>query len=134
MRMKIIRFLKKSNQGSAISEFLIFTLPFFTVFLIFITAIQNKSVSIHEANNLARQVVRAFVTSPNEELARVRAFQVIDLYQSKWAQSKARVNQIKLEINCTSYPCFRAGNQVSATISSGNNFKASATEYVDLWR
>lgn len=134
MRMKIIRFLSKSNQGSAISEFLIFTLPFFTIFLIFITAIQNKSVAVHEATNLARQVVRAFVTSPNEELARVRAFQVIDIYQSKWAQSKARVSQINLEISCNTYPCFKPGNQVTATISSESNFKASATEYVDLWR
>jgi hypothetical protein len=125
--MKIIRFLSKSNQGSAISEFLIFTLPFFTIFLIFITAIQNKSVAVHEATNLARQVVRAFVTSPNEELARVRAFQVIDI-------SKARVSQINLEISCNTYPCFKPGNQVTATISSGSNFKASATEYVDLWR
>jgi hypothetical protein len=40
-------------------------------------------MAISESKNLARQSVRAFVTSPNEELAMVRAFQVIEIYKSK---------------------------------------------------
>jgi len=75
--MRVINFINKSDEGSAIAEFVIFTLPFFTAFLILITAIQNQSMAISESKNLARQSVRAFVSSPNEELAMVRAFHAL---------------------------------------------------------
>ncbi|MSW07484.1 MAG: hypothetical protein F2859_01320 [Actinobacteria bacterium] len=131
--MKIKKLLDKSS-GSAISEFLIFTLPFFTAFLIMITMIQQKAMAISESNNLARQAVRAFVTSPNEELALVRANQVIEIYRSTLSTSQLNSNKIELAISCTKYPCFSPGNMVIATISTASNQIASATEYVDLWR
>jgi hypothetical protein len=131
--IKIKKLLDKSS-GSAISEFLIFTLPFFTAFLIMITMIQQKAMAISESNNLARQAVRAFVTSPNEELALVRANQVIEIYKSTLSASQLNSKKIELAISCARYPCFSAGNMVIATISNGPNQIASSTEYVDLWR
>ena len=95
-----IRFLKRKSNGSAIAEFLIFTLPFFTVFLILITQIHSKSMALLESNNLARQAVRAFVTSPTSELATIRAHQVIDLYKSNLTQDAQQSRPINLSINC----------------------------------
>jgi len=132
--MKAIKFINKSEKGSAIAEFVIFTLPFFTVFLILITAIQNRSMAISESKNLARQSVRAFVSSPNEELAMVRAFQVIEIYKSKQSRSTKKEREIELNLSCAFYPCFTPGNLVTATIKVGNDQTASASEYVDLWR
>ena len=129
-----IRFLKRKSNGSAIAEFLIFTLPFFTVFLILITQIHSKSMALLESNNLARQAVRAFVTSPSAELAMIRANQVIDLYKSNLAQDAQQSRPINLTINCQEFPCFSPGNKVSATVSIGQLSKSTATEYVDLWR
>jgi len=60
--MRAIRFLEKSDAGSATAEFVIFTLPFFTAFLILITTVSSKTLAISESENLARQTVRAFVT------------------------------------------------------------------------
>ena len=132
--MKVIKYINKSNPGSAIAEFLIFTLPFFTAFLILITAIQNRSMAISESKNLARQSVRAFVSSPNEELARVRAYQVVEIYRSKQSRTARSLREIELDLTCSSYPCFTPGNLVTATIKVGNDQVAVASEYVDLWR
>jgi hypothetical protein len=134
MRMKVIKYINKSDPGSAIAEFLIFTLPFFTAFLILITAIQNRSMAISESKNLARQSVRAFVSSPNEELARVRAYQVVEIYKSKQSRTARSLREIELDLTCSSYPCFKPGNLVTATIKVGNDQVAVASEYVDLWR
>ena len=134
MNHLIIRVLKRKSNGSAIAEFLIFTLPFFTVFLILITQIHSKSMALLESNNLARQAVRAFVTSPSAELAMIRAYQVIDLYKSNLAQDTQQSRPINLSINCQEFPCFSPGNKVSATVSIGRLSKSTASEYVDLWR
>jgi hypothetical protein len=134
MNHLIIKYLKKRSDGSAIAEFLIFTLPFFTVFLILITQIHSKSMALLESNNLARQAVRAFVTSPTAELAMIRAYQVIDLYKSNLAQDALISRPINLSINCQDLPCFSPGNKVSATVSIGRLSTSTATEYVDLWR
>ena len=132
--MRVIKFLSKTDKGSAVAEFVIFTLPFFTAFLILITAIQNHSMAISESKILARQSVRAFVTSPTEELAMVRAFQVIEIYKSNQSVSARQIRKIELDVTCAFYPCFMPGNLVTATIKSGNDQTASASEYVDLWR
>ena len=134
MKMKVIKYINKSDPGSAIAEFVIFTLPFFTAFLILITAIQNRSMAISESKNLARQSVRAFVSSPNEELARVRAYQVVEIYRSKQSRTARSLREIELDLTCSSYPCFKPGNLVTATIKVGNDQVAVASEYVDLWR
>ena len=132
--MRAIRFLEKSDPGSATAEFVIFTLPFFTAFLILITTVSSKTLAISESENLARQTVRAFVTSPNEDLAMARAYQVLEIYKSKRSPSGNQIRQIELNISCSFYPCFSPGNMVTATITVGKNEKASASEYVDLWR
>ena len=134
MNHSITKYLKKRSDGSAIAEFLIFTLPFFTVFLILITQIHSKSMALLESNNLARQAVRAFVTSPSAELAMIRANQVIDLYKSNLTQDAQRSRPINLSITCQEFPCFSPGNKVSATVSIGLLSKSTASEYVDLWR
>jgi hypothetical protein len=134
MKTLPIKFLKKSDNGSATAEFVIFTLPFFTAFLILITTVSSKTLAISESENLARQTVRAFVTSPSADLAMTRAYQVVEIYKSKRSPSGNQMRQIELDISCSFYPCFSPGNMATATITVGKNEKASASEYVDLWR
>ena len=134
MKTLLIKFLKKSDNGSATAEFVIFTLPFFTAFLILITTVSSKTLAISESENLARQTVRAFVTSPTQDLAMARAYQVIEIYKSKRSISGNQMRPIELDISCSFSPCFSPGNMVTATITVGKSKKASASEYVDLWR
>jgi len=134
MKTLPIRFLEKSDKGSATAEFVIFTLPFFTAFLILITTVSGKTLAISESENLARQTVRAFVTSPSADSAMARAHQVVEIYKSMRSVSGNQMRQIELNISCSFYPCFSPGNMVTATITVGKSEKASASEYVDLWR
>lgn len=134
MKIRAIRAFQHESAGSAVTEFLIFTLPFFTAFLILTTSIASKSMMILESNNLARQAVRAFVTSPNEQLALTRAEQVIDIYQSKLSPASKIKRPIKLEIKCKNFPCFSPGNLITATITVAMSQSSSASEYIDLWR
>ena len=134
MKTLPIRFLKKSDNGSATAEFVIFTLPFFTAFLILITTVSSKTLAISESENLARQTVRAFVTSPTQDLAMARAYKVIEIYKSKRSISGNQMRPIELDVSCSFSPCFSPGNMVTATITVGKSEKASASEYVDLWR
>ena len=124
MKTLPIKFLKKSDNGSATAEFVIFTLPFFTAFLILITTVSSKTLAISESENLARQTVRAFVTSPSADLAMVRAYQVVEIYKSKRSISGNQMRQIELDISCSFYPCFSPGNMVTATITVGKSEKA----------
>lgn len=129
-------------RGSAISEFLVFTLPFFTALLFLVIAVNDKSIAISEAKNLARQTVRAFVTSPSNDLAQVRAYQVIDLYQSRLSNSEKFKRKVAMRINCSESPCLTKGGKVTVQIIvSANgvnrltaNAVAEASEFVDLWR
>ena len=134
MKTLPIRFLKKSDKGSATAEFVIFTLPFFTAFLILITTVSSKTLAISESENLARQTVRAFVTSPTQDVAMARAYQVIEIYKSMRSISGNQMRPIELDVSCSFSPCFSPGNMVTATITVGKSEKASASEYVDLWR
>ena len=132
--MLVVRLLAKKSAGSAITEFLVFTLPFFTAFLILITLVQFKAITISESNNLARQSIRAFVTSPSDQLAFFRANQLLKIYQATISPSAAAARPIKLDITCQNYPCLSPGNKVTATVTIGSQQKSSATEFVDLWR
>jgi len=91
-------------------------------------------MALLESNNLARQAVRAFATSPTAELAMIRAHQVVDLYKSNLYQEVLIFRPINLTINCQEFPCFSPGNKVSATVSIGRLSKSTASEYMDLWR
>lgn len=134
--------LFRSTRGSAISEFLVFTLPFFTALLFMVVLVNDKTMAISEAKNLARQSVRAFVTSPSNELAQARAYQVIDLYQSRLSDGEKLKRKIAMTINCSESPCLVKGGKVTVQIKvSANGLSgltsdvvAEASEFVDLWR
>ena len=58
-------------------------------------------MAVAESKNLARQVIRAYVTSPNEGLASTRAYQVINLYKSTLSPTAAANRDITLSISCS---------------------------------
>lgn len=139
-----VKILNARSEGSAITEFLIFTLPFFTAILFMAISINEKSMAISEAKNLARQSVRAYVSSPSDQLAQVRADQVITLYADMLSEGERYRREFILRIKCSQSPCLSAGAQVTATIevnihsnenkSISSSVTAQATEFVDLWR
>lgn len=134
------QFIFRRSKGSAITEFLIFTLPFFVILLLMTTSIYQNSMANNEAKNLARQSLRAFITSPSNELAEVRANQVLDIYRNSLSTQNSTARNFSIEFTCTRNPCLSPGGSVSATLevsilgNSSRKIVGKATEFVDLWR
>jgi hypothetical protein len=132
--------LHKKSSGSAITEFLIFTMPFFVILLVITLNVYQNSMANNEARNLARQSLRAFISSPSNELAEVRANQVLEIYRDSLSAQNASTRRFNIKFNCTKNPCLSAGGAVSAILEvsiAGNPSRriiSTATEYVDLWR
>lgn len=137
---EIQRFLGKKSKGSAISEFLIFTLPFFSALLLITLNVYQHSMATNEAKNLARQSLRAFVTSPNNEIAEARGNQVLDLYRNNLSNQNSKRRKYEIEFICSNNPCLTPGGSVSALLKVSiqgeqqSEVIGMATEYVDLWR
>jgi hypothetical protein len=134
------QYLLRRSKGSAVTEFLIFTLPFFVILLLITTSVYQNSMANSEAKNLARQSLRAFISSPSNELAEVRANQVIEIYRSSLSAQNASARDFSINFTCTRNPCLSPGGSVSAFLEvsiTGNPSRkifGAATEYVDLWR
>lgn len=134
------QYLFGRSKASAVTEFLIFTLPFFVILLLITTSVYQNSMANSEAKNLARQSLRAFISSPNNELAEVRANQVIDIYRNSLSIQNASARNFSIKFTCTRNPCLSPGGSVSAFLevsiigSPSRKVIGTATEYVDLWR
>ena len=132
--------LRGKSNGSAITEFLIFTLPFFAALLLITLNMYQRSMATNEAKNLARQSLRAFITSPNNEIAEARADQVLEIYRDHLSVQDFNNRNFEIKFECSNNPCLSPGGSVTAYLRvsiKGQNFKdisANTTEYVDLWR
>jgi Flp pilus assembly protein TadG len=134
--MKII----KSEEGSAIVEFVVLGLPLFLPLFIFLSSVTQISSDERVVQNLARQAARAYVTAPDEPSARARIEMVKNVFQSKYFQSNnSSYRNIQIFINCSANPCLTLDSQVSVTASLTSKdgthiYNSTAVEIVDKWR
>ncbi len=97
-------------------------------------------MATQEAKNLARQSLRAYISSPTNELAEIRANQVLEIYRDSLSNQNAAKRSFNVRFICTKSPCLSPGGAVSAVLevsTEGNSLRktiAVATEYVDIWR
>ena len=132
------RFIRR-EEGSAIIEFVIYALPLFITLIIYLTAVNQSAQIQYEARNFARQLARAYVTSPSAEFTGARIAAVKDVFvTSSFAANKIDPNP-RIEISCSLNPCLSPNGKVSITVylkSIFSNSKASATavQTVDAWR
>ena len=123
------------ESGSAILEFIMIALPLFVPLAIYLNSVGSAAQSSTDLQNVVRQVARAFTTSPSEELASVRANEVLSVYQNQILPSHGSRAQLSLSISCESSPCLTPDSKVRVTISeSPSGRSASAVQVVDAWR
>ena len=123
------------ESGSAILEFIMIALPLFIPLALFLNTVNGSTQSSLELENIARQVARAFTTSPSEALTLQRANEVLAVYQNQILPSHGSREQLSFSVNCESQPCLTPNAKVHITITSqpsGRN--ASAIQIVDAWR
>jgi len=139
--MKINRLLifSKEEEGSAIVEFVIFALPLFIPLVIYLTSVNQSAQIQYEARNFARQIARAYVTSPSQEFANARVEAVTEAFsKSTFASNKVDLPP-KIEIHCSLNPCLTPNGKVEVKVSiastnSGKSASAIAIQTVDAWR
>ena len=157
--LRIDEHLRGSEEGSAITEFVLIATPLFIPALLFFMALQNTARQEISVENLARQTVRAFVTAETVSLGHQRIAYILDQY-SELESKNGEVARFTYNISCGSKKCLTPGSRVridlyrefitdnfttieSTTQSGGISIEpaeqtrkaiASATGIVDKWR
>jgi Flp pilus assembly protein TadG len=139
MKTSDLRGFIRREEGSAIIEFIIYALPLFVPLVIYLTAINQSAQIQYEARNFARQLARAYVTSPSAEFTGARITVVKDVFiASSFAANKIDPDP-RIEISCSLNPCLLPNGKVSVTVHltsvfSHSSASATAVQTVDAWR
>ena len=129
----------KSNSGSASVEFVLLAIPLFVPLLIFIGQFAELSNSELLVRNLARESLRAYVTSENPLVASFRADQVIRKGAEIAGLKSEEIERINLDFNCSKFPCLSPGGRVQAIVTmnipkQNRVVKAEAIEFISPWQ
>ena len=111
------------ERGSATSEFVLIALPLFLPALLFFLSISQVSRAEMEASMLAREAIKAFVSSENDAEAHLRTRLLLDQYSQLVASGRntsSSFNSLsdQYSISCSTYPCIQPGAQVELTLFS----------------
>ncbi|MFM8384283.1 MAG: hypothetical protein ACKN96_04795 [Actinomycetota bacterium] len=111
------------ERGSATSEFILIALPLFVPALLFFVSISQVSKAEMEASMLARESLKAFVSSENDAEAHQRTRLLLSQYSQLGVagrKTSSRENSLsdQYAINCSMNPCIQPGAQVELTLFS----------------
>ncbi len=133
-----LRTFRKEERGSASVEFVILAIPLFIPLFIFLNSFSSSSESQEVLRTLARESVRGFVSSSNDEVALAVAEEIV-LQGSKILgfEDSERQSRIRMEIDCLSKPCISPDNAVRISLTlrrdGENAITVRALEYVSPW-
>lgn len=127
------------ESGSAAVEFVLFTIPLLVPLAIFLTTASVSGSLEIDMSNYSRQLVRAYVTSPTEDVVAARLAQVDSAFQNRIFSHDAVIGNPTFEVQCSLQPCMSAGGVVSIRVTARNSitqkiFTTESSEIVDQWR
>ncbi len=133
------RYLYESESGSASVEFVLLAIPLFLPILIFLNHFATLSNSELIARTLVRESLRAYVTSPNNEVAPNRAWQVLSVGGKAEGLSTEEISNLDLNFECSETPCISPGGRIRATLkmklpSEARFVTAKAEEFISPWQ
>ena len=127
------------ESGSAAVEFVLFTIPLLVPLAIFLTTASVSGSLEIDMSNYSRQLVRAYVTSPTEDVVAARLAQVDSAFQNKIFSHDAVTGNPTFEVQCSLQPCMSSGGVISIRVTARNSitqkiFTTESSEIVDQWR
>ena len=133
------RNLIHSESGSASVEFVLLAIPLFLPILVFLNHFATLSNSELIARTLVRESLRAYVTSPNNEVAPNRAWQVLSVGGRAEGLNPEEISNLDLNFQCSETPCISPGGRIRATLkmhlpNQGRMVTAQAEETISPWQ
>ncbi len=127
------------ESGSAAVEFVLFTIPLLVPLAIFLTTASVSGSLEMDMSNYSRQLVRAYVTSPTDDVVAARLAQVDSAFQNKIFSHDAVIGNPTFEVQCSIQPCMSSGGVISIRVTARNSitqktFTTESSEIVDQWR
>lgn len=137
--IKFLRNVHSKIDGSASVEFVLLAVPLFLPILIFLNHFSTLSNSELIARTLARETLRAYVTSPNNEVAPNRAWQVLIASARAEKLTDDQIRNLKLDFECSETPCIKPNGRIRATLTmelpkESKAITVQAEEYVSAWQ
>ena len=127
-----VKSVLRDCSGSASVEFSTLAIPLFIPLFIFISQFSHTSDAQDSLRTLARESVRAFVSSSNDEIAFAVARQIVEKGGAILGQE-----DVELKIICSASPCISPDGRVLIRLTSQNSehhrIEVSAIEYVSPW-
>lgn len=129
----------KGESGSASVEFVLLAIPLFLPILFFLNHFATLSNSELVARTLVRESLRAYVTSPNNDVAPGRAWQVVTIGGRAEGLTEPQISSIDLNFQCSATPCISPNGRIRATLkmplpNQGRVVTAQAEEYISPWQ
>ncbi len=128
----------RSEEGSAVVEFVLLAIPLFIPIILFMGSFADVSDKESIARTLARESVRGFVISRGDISAYSAAHHIaIDGALALGLDSK-EISSMKVEIQCEAWPCITPRNRISLTVIFFSNqahreIRATAEEVLSPW-
>ena len=136
----IANFLRslKSETGSATVEFVALAIPLFIPIFIYLNHFSSVSANEEIARSMAREVLRVYVISENDDAARDLSGKATQLLARQWNLTDSEVASLRTRMDCTRFPCLTADGRIKLTISftdeeTGRLVTASAQEHLSPW-
>jgi Flp pilus assembly protein TadG len=126
------------QRGSASVEFSLLAVPLFIPLFIFISHFSHSTDAQDSLRTLARETVRAFVTSRDDETAFYVAHQVLTQgAQLLGYEPDSLETVIDMKIVCRDRPCISPDNRILIELTmkavNGTEIEVAAIEYVSPW-
>ena len=131
--------LINEDQGSASVEFVLLAIPLFLPILLFLNHFATLSNSEHVARTLVRESLRAYVTSPNNDVAPSRAWQVLTIGGRAEGLTESEISAMEITYQCSATPCISPNARIRATLkmqlpNQSRTVTAQAEEFISPWQ
>jgi hypothetical protein len=133
------RRVHSDESGSATVEFVLLAIPLFLPILLFLNHFATLSNSELVARTLVRESLRAYITSPNNEVAPDRAWQVMTIGGRAEGLTEDQIKALDIDFECSATPCITPNGRIKATLrmqlpNQGRVVIAQAEEYISPWQ
>ena len=134
---KLLEWLSQ-DRGSAIVDFVALAIPLFIPIFIYLSNFASLSGNEEIVRVLAREGLRAYVVSENDQAGRQISAQAISVIAQNLGLTHLEIATLSAQYECSENPCLSPNGQIRITVSyvdtsTHRKIVASAQEQVTPW-